>query len=219
MKLTLLPPIGAWLIRMIGRTLRLDVQKSGEAFETVRGQRSVIVAFWHDQQLMMPLFYHGPGASVLISRHRDGELIARIASRFGLEAVRGSTSRGGAVALRRLVELGRSARDLIVTPDGPRGPRHTAQRGAVYLAKATGLPIVPVAVAYSKKKPSPVGTTSSCRCRSAGAPFWSASRYRSSQKRRMRNLTRSARSSRTPSTGSRCWRRSRVRQIDDWVIE
>lgn len=174
LKLTLLPRIGAWLIRMIGRTLRPDAQKNGAIFAKGRGRRPVIAAFWHDQQLLMPLFYRGPGATVLISRHRDGELIARILARFGMEAVRGSTTRGGPAALRRLIELGRLGRDLILTPDGPRGPRHVAQKGAVLLARATGLPIVPVAVAYSKKNPSPVGTASSCRCRSAGARSWSA---------------------------------------------
>jgi hypothetical protein len=149
--LRILPSVGAWILRAIGRTLRLDFQGGGAAFERARGGQPVIIAFWHDQQLMMPLFYQGPRASALISRHRDGELIARIAARFGFEAVRGSTTRGGAAALRRLIELGRTGRDLIVTPDGPKGPRHVAKQGAVIVAQATGLPIMPVALAYSKK--------------------------------------------------------------------
>lgn len=197
-KLRLVPRLGASLLRMIGRTLRLDFRAGGAALEQARASRPVIVTFWHDQQLMMPLFYQGRGASVLISRHRDGELIARILARFGMEAVRGSTTRGGPAALRRLIELGRSGRDLIVTPDGPRGPRHVAQKGAVLLARAAQLPIVPVAVAYSKKKSSRVGTDSSCRSPSAGVCSCSATRSWFPRTRRPMSLRRSAVSCRRP---------------------
>ena len=179
LKLKVVPPLGAWLLRTIGRTLRLDFHAGGTAFEVARGAHPVIIAFWHDQQLLMPLFYRGKGASALISRHRDGELIARIAARFGFDAVRGSTTRGGAAALRRLIELGRSGQDLIVTPDGPKGPRHVAKQGAVLLAKATHLPIVPVALAYSKKKSSRAGMVSNCRIRLAGGSSCAESRLRS----------------------------------------
>ena len=69
----------------------------------------------------------------------------------GIEAVRGSSTRGGALALRELIRLGRSGADLVVTPDGPKGPRQVAKLGVVQLAKATGLPIVPLAFSCSKK--------------------------------------------------------------------
>ncbi len=176
-KVRLVPLLGTGLLRMIGRTLRLDFCAGGAAFERARCGRPVIIAFWHDQQLMMPLFYQGKGAVALISRHRDGELIARIAARFGFDAVRGSTTRGGPAALRRLIERGRAGQDLIVTPDGPKGPRHVAKEGAVLLAQATQLPIVPVAVAYSKKKSSRAGIASRCRCRSAGGHFCAGHRF------------------------------------------
>jgi len=88
---------------------------------------------------------------VLISQHQDGEIIARIISRFGHRAVRGSSTRGGALALRELIRLGRSGADLVVTPDGPKGPRQVAKLGVIQLAKATGLPIVPLAFSCSKK--------------------------------------------------------------------
>jgi lysophospholipid acyltransferase (LPLAT)-like uncharacterized protein len=94
---------------------------------------------------------------VLISQHQDGEIIARIISRFGHRAVRGSSTRGGALALRELIRLGRSGADLVVTPDGPKGPRQVAKLGVVQLAKATGLPIVPLAFGCSKKNFSRAG--------------------------------------------------------------
>jgi len=119
--------------------------------------RHIILAFWHAQQLMIPIGYRGAGSHVLISQHGDGEIIARIIARFGHQAVRGSSTRGGAGALRALIKLGRSGQDVVVTPDGPKGPRHVAKLGVVQLAKVTGLPIVPLAFACSKKNSSRAG--------------------------------------------------------------
>ena len=123
------------------------------------GQR-VIIAFWHARQLMMPLTYRGTLAHILISQHQDGEIIARIVERFGFKAVRGSSTRGGMEALRELIRLGRAGVDLVVTPDGPRGPAHIAKMGVIQLARASGLPIVPLAFACSKKNCSRVGIDS-----------------------------------------------------------
>jgi len=105
----------------------------------------------------MPLAYRGRNAHILISQHRDGELVYRILKRFGFHAVRGSTTRGGTIAFRQLLRLGRSGADLVVTPDGPQGPRHVVQPGIVRLARATSLPIVPLVFSCSKKKSFPVG--------------------------------------------------------------
>ena len=169
--LTLLPPIGAAVIRFLGRTMTLTT-KGGEHVDALyRNGRHIILAFWHAQQLMIPLGYRGTGTHILISQHRDGELIARIIARFGHRAVRGSSTRGGAGALRQLIRLGRSGTDLVVTPDGPKGPKQVAKLGAVQLAKATGMPIVPLAFSCSKKNSSRAGTGSWSRSRSAAACF------------------------------------------------
>ena len=125
-----------------------------------------IIAFWHGQQLMMPLAYRGSGASILISQHRDGEIIARIMDRFQFQAVRGSTTRGGTRALRKLLQVCREGRDLVMTPDGPKGPARKVQLGVLYVAKMTGMPILPLVYACSKKKSFPAGTDS--RFRSLG---------------------------------------------------
>lgn len=154
LKLTLLPPFGAWLIRLWGKAVRIRTDGAETVDELYRQGRRMIIAFWHGRQLMMPLAYRGTQGHVLISQHRDGELIHRIVSRFGFRSVRGSTTRGGAAALRQLIELGRSGVDLVVTPDGPKGPRQVAQIGVIHLAKATGLPIVPLTFSCSKKKSS-----------------------------------------------------------------
>ena len=151
LKLSVLPPIGAWVIRGLGRSMRMDSQGHEHVDALYRQGQHIIIAFWHAQQLMAPMGYRGTEANVLVSQHQDGEIIARIIARFGLWAVRGSSTRGGAFALRELIRLGRSGADLVVTPDGPKGPRQVAKLGVVQLAKATGLPIVPVAFSCSKK--------------------------------------------------------------------
>jgi lysophospholipid acyltransferase (LPLAT)-like uncharacterized protein len=168
-KCSLLPPVAAALIRAVARSMRYET-RGHEAVDAVyREGRHIILAFWHAQQLMIPIGYRGTGSHVLISQHGDGEIIARIIARFGHDAVRGSSTRGGAGALRALIKLGRSGRDVVVTPDGPKGPRHVVKLGVIQLAKATGLPIVPLAFACSKKNSSRAGTGTWSRTRSPGA--------------------------------------------------
>ncbi len=186
LKLNLLPPIGAGLIRLLGRTLRVRTEGGDQVDDLYRKGHHLIIAFWHGRQLMMPLTYRGTEAHILISQHRDGELIHRIVSRFGFRSVRGSTTRGGAAALRDLIRLGRSGVDLVITPDGPKGPRQVAQLGAVQLAQATGLPIVPLTFSCSKKNSSRAGIASCSRTPSAGVSIAGASRFGSRVTRRWR---------------------------------
>jgi lysophospholipid acyltransferase (LPLAT)-like uncharacterized protein len=151
-KCSLLPPVAASVIRGVAQSMRCETHGHEAVDALYREGRHIILAFWHAQQLMIPIGYRGAGSHVLISQHGDGEIIARIIARFGHQAVRGSSTRGGAGALRALIRLARSGQDVVVTPDGPKGPRHVAKLGVIQLAKATGLPIVPLAFACSKKK-------------------------------------------------------------------
>lgn len=154
---SLLPPIAAVLIRVLFATMRCETRGHEAVDALYREGRHIVLAFWHAQQLMIPMGYRGKGSHVLISQHGDGEIIARIIARFGHQAVRGSSTRGGASALRTLIKVGRAGHDVVVTPDGPRGPRQVAKLGVIQLAKATGLPIIPLAFACSKKNSSRVG--------------------------------------------------------------
>lgn len=169
LKLAVLPPLVAWTIRALGTLLRVRAEGTQPLDALYREGKRVIIAFWHGRQLMMPLAYRGREAHILISQHRDGELIHRVVRRFGFHSVRGSSTRGGVAALRQLIELGRSGVDLVITPDGPQGPRQVVQRGVLQLAKATGLPIVPLAFGCSKKNSSGAGTGSWCPIRPAAA--------------------------------------------------
>lgn len=150
-KLSVVPPVGAWVIRCLGRSMRIESQGHEAADQLYQAGTRAIFAFWHARQLLMPFAYRGERAHVLISQHQDGEIIARIVERFGFLAVRGSSTRGGVEALRELIRLGHSGADLVVTPDGPKGPAQVAKIGVIQLARATGLPIVPITAACSKK--------------------------------------------------------------------
>jgi len=148
----LLPWLGYGVIRGLRWTMRITTQNARVADDFWSEGQNFIAAFWHGRQLMMPFANKGKRISILISQHRDGELIARTVAYFGFHAERGSTTRGGAAALRRLVRRARAGDLVVMTPDGPRGPRHVVQPGILKLAMLTGLPIVPVTFGASKKK-------------------------------------------------------------------
>jgi lysophospholipid acyltransferase (LPLAT)-like uncharacterized protein len=140
----------ALFIRAYLLTLRIYVDRR-LLREPVRPGGPIIAAFWHGHMLVPMIVFRNRRLRVLVSRSRDGERVARVAAHFGLGAVRGSSSRGGAMAIKELLELagGRSTH-LGVTPDGPRGPRHQVAPGIVYLASKTGFPIWPVVVGIDR---------------------------------------------------------------------
>jgi lysophospholipid acyltransferase (LPLAT)-like uncharacterized protein len=143
--LRLVPPIASGLMRLVATTLRRsDVGREHPESCLAKGER-VIVAFWHGRLLMMPFVYPGRVATVLISQHRDGEYISRIAERLGFQVVRGSATRGGALAFKQLISSLRNGNHVVITPDGPKGPKGTVKSGVLELARLTGMPILPVA--------------------------------------------------------------------------
>ncbi len=146
-KLSVLPAAAAWGVRLLGKTMDFATV-GGETVDALsREGKPIIIAFWHGRQLMMPLAYRGQAASILISQHRDGEIIARIMKYFGFGSIRGSSTRGGMQAIHKLVAVGQEGQDLVITPDGPRGPACRVQTGVMYLAKVMGFPIVPMTFA------------------------------------------------------------------------
>jgi lysophospholipid acyltransferase (LPLAT)-like uncharacterized protein len=113
--------------------------------------RKLIFAFWHSRILLISYIYKGLGAYTLVSKSKDGEIIARILQRQGQICVRGSTKRGGLRALARHIKLLKATGSPgAVIPDGPRGPRFKAQPGVITLAQKTGFPILPIT--YSARR-------------------------------------------------------------------
>ncbi len=149
----------AWLIYiyliLIGLTKKIHYKFSENYKKLKAEEKPCIYAFWHNQQAFVlyltSKFEKGRKICCLVSLSKDGEYIARTAHKFGVKAMRGSTSKGGFSALRGLIDIADADYSLAITPDGPRGPVYTIQPGIIYLAKKTGLPIVPVACKITNK--------------------------------------------------------------------
>ncbi|MFP6689811.1 MAG: lysophospholipid acyltransferase family protein [Alphaproteobacteria bacterium] len=145
--------LAANYIRFVYVTSRWREEGREPAHELMQGGRPFIAAFWHGRLLMAPTGWRSRAPlSVMISQHRDGEMIARTMHHFGVQTVRGSTTRGGSKALRELLLAVKNGRNIAITPDGPRGPRMRAQPGIVMLARLSGAPIVPTTYAVSRRK-------------------------------------------------------------------
>ena len=144
----------SWLvIHLIGSSLRMTTEDRGSILD--RPDRPpVIIAFWHNRTALMAYFYErysrGRSALTFISRSRDGQFMTDVAARFGIKAVRGSSSRHGTSAMLAAIRAASDQHvDLAITPDGPRGPRYQIRPGLIRLAQATQRPIV--AVTYQLK--------------------------------------------------------------------
>ena len=135
--------LGYPLINALGHTLRWRVDGMHHLDAILASGRQPVMGFWHGRILPATFYFRRRGIVVITSENFDGEWIARIIERFGYGTARGSTSRGGLKALLQLkrdMEAGKAAG---FTLDGPRGPARVAQPGAIWLAKATGNPVLP----------------------------------------------------------------------------
>lgn len=130
------------LIRLIGSTLRFDVDGEDPRPSVREAGNTPIFAIWHDRIFASTYFMRNDGIVVLTSKSFDGEYIARFLTKFGFGAVRGSSSRGGVRGMVEMIRLIRAGLPMAFTVDGPRGPRYEAKRGPIVLAKKTGNPIL-----------------------------------------------------------------------------
>lgn len=144
----LVAALAAVVIRLWMATTRVRTHcADGRPHPVDPAQGRFIYAFWHET-LLAPIAVR-PQARVLISQHRDGELIAQACQWLGLGVVRGSPARGGSQALLEMIRGGDQSH-LAITPDGPRGPRRELKAGIVMVASQTGLPIVPVGIGFTR---------------------------------------------------------------------
>jgi lysophospholipid acyltransferase (LPLAT)-like uncharacterized protein len=144
---------GVRLLRVWERTLRYEVDhRAGILGKPV--SENYIGALWHNRLLIFPLvlrrFFPDRHGAALISASRDGDLLADGIRRFGYDVVRGSSSRLGASAILQLTERLESRRDVVITPDGPRGPAYELGPGIVFLARKSGAPVLPMNLEYSR---------------------------------------------------------------------
>ena len=145
------PYLAYLYVTFIGWTTRSQVLRDDIPLKVHNAGKQFIYAFWHQRQIFFTWSHRNVGAAVLVSRSKDGELIARTMELSRIGVVRGSSSRGGAVAAREMVAILRSGRDIGITPDGPRGPAREVKEGALRVAQLSGMPIVPIANALSNK--------------------------------------------------------------------
>jgi lysophospholipid acyltransferase (LPLAT)-like uncharacterized protein len=142
--------LGALLIRLWMSTLRTRCSWPGQRVDP--RQRSLperfIYVCWHENILLLCHLFSGRRFKVLISEHADGEMIAQICHHLGAGTIRGSTTRKSLTAMRGMLRASRRKHHIVVIPDGPRGPRRRVEKGVIFLASRTGLPIVVAGVAY-----------------------------------------------------------------------
>jgi lysophospholipid acyltransferase (LPLAT)-like uncharacterized protein len=152
----LLALLGSTILRLLLATIRTRIEdRDGFLAGALPGP--VLICFWHNRILGITAAFdrHYPkrrraGVTVLTSPSKDGEILAQFVGAFGMESVRGSSSRRGSQALLELVRLIRTGRDIAITPDGPRGPRYSLGPGVIQLAQKTGAKILPVHARFSR---------------------------------------------------------------------
>jgi lysophospholipid acyltransferase (LPLAT)-like uncharacterized protein len=144
--------VGFRILQLWSLTLRYKIEDRAGVVGNVTAE-NYIASLWHNRLLIFPFvlrrFFPDRHGAALISASRDGELLADAIKRFGYDVVRGSSSRLGASAILQLSQTLASGRDVVITPDGPRGPAYELGPGIVFLAQKSGAPVVPVNIEYS----------------------------------------------------------------------
>ncbi|MBL6454919.1 lysophospholipid acyltransferase family protein [Belnapia sp. T6] len=148
-------------LALVFRTTRWTLEGQAHLAAALGSEgRPILAAFWHERLPMMPMLWlraraaeprlAGVRAHVLVSRHRDGRFIGAVVRRFRLELVHASSSRGGASGLRAMLRVLGQGDMVVITPDGPRGPRRRAAPGVAQLAATAGVPVLPCAARTSR---------------------------------------------------------------------
>lgn len=144
-----------WLIAVVMKlcwfSYRIEKQIHPDSIPYLQGTHNGIFCFWHGRMILFPFFKPKSRAMhVLISFHRDGELIAKVIRHFSIRTIRGSSNKGARAATRQLLEQLKKGDNISITPDGPRGPVFQAEKGAILLAKLAAKPLIPVSFSASR---------------------------------------------------------------------
>jgi lysophospholipid acyltransferase (LPLAT)-like uncharacterized protein len=143
---------GVQLLKLLGRSVRYEIDdRAGIVGRPV--DSNYIGSLWHNRLLIFPLvlrrFFPNRHGAALISASRDGELLSDAIHRFDFDVIRGSSSKLGASALLQLSDVLAGGGDVVITPDGPRGPAYELGPGIVFLAQKTGKAVLPLNMEYS----------------------------------------------------------------------
>jgi lysophospholipid acyltransferase (LPLAT)-like uncharacterized protein len=169
----LLSFLGYLFLRALHATMRVRHVN----VENLNGTPRYILAFWHRHILLSLHSKWRVPTTAIISRSKDGEIVSGVLTFYGAETARGSSTRGGDVALREILRAIQAGKNIAFTPDGPKGPSQVVKEGVIYVAKVSGLPIVPFAFAAKKKSYCARGIGWSSRCRSRACSTSTARRF------------------------------------------
>lgn len=147
----LIPYLAYYFLGFVGWTSRLRIvdQKHRDRLRE-KGER-FIYAVWHNRQAFVTCSHRHDNTSVMVSRSRDGQIVAKVMELSGLRASRGSSSRGAGAAIREMIKLVSEGWDIGFTPDGPKGPVNEAKAGIFLLARKLKIPILPMTTALSNR--------------------------------------------------------------------
>lgn len=139
-------------VDLLCKTLTINFRNKEVVERLEENNQNYVVAFWHETMLL-PWFLHGKkNTAALTSKSKDGDLLARQLKHWDYKVVRGSSSKGGDVALGIMIDYAKNKYSVAVTPDGPRGPVHKFKAGAVITAKKSGIPLILLGIGFKKKK-------------------------------------------------------------------
>lgn len=145
--------LGAMYIRLVWLTSRWEIENVSVPQAFWRDNKPFVITFWHGHLLMMNQCWDmSKPIHMLISQHRDGRIVARVIGHLGIQSIAGSSSRGGASAVRQMVKTLKAGEYVGITPDGPRGPRMRTTEGVVQVARMAGVPIIPSAYSVRNRR-------------------------------------------------------------------
>ena len=156
---TLISLIGSIYVLTVYKTSKVNLKNRKKIENLLERKESFIYSFWHDQLLMCPLTWQSnSNIKVLISKHRDGDIIAQLISNLGFEAIRGSThktnkikNKGGLLSARKMIKSLKNGISIGISPDGPKGPRHKVSEGILSISRLSKSVILPVGIGFKKK--------------------------------------------------------------------
>lgn len=138
-------------INLLCKSLKIEKINQEVIDELQQKNQNYVLAFWHSTMLLPWYVHRNQNFAALTSLSKDGDLLARQLKSWNYKVVRGSSSKGGDVALGIMVDLAKNKYSIAITPDGPRGPVRQFKAGAVITAKKSGIPVVLAGVGFSKK--------------------------------------------------------------------
>jgi lysophospholipid acyltransferase (LPLAT)-like uncharacterized protein len=133
------------------KTLRVSYKNKKVVDDLKKKKQNYVLAFWHGTMLPSWFLHRNDGFAALTSKSKDGDLLAKQLKHWNYKVVRGSSSKGGDVALGIMVDHAKNGYSIAITPDGPRGPEHKFKAGAVITAKKSGVPVVLMGVGIKSK--------------------------------------------------------------------